>query len=66
MSSPSLDIFKEDLGGNPVWVDAVGDLENARRRVNQLASVVPGEYFIFDQRTRQILVRLGSDQIDWT
>jgi hypothetical protein len=66
MSSPSLDIFKEDLGGNPVWVAAVGDLENARRRVNQLASVVPGEYFIFDQRTRQILVRLGSDQIDWT
>jgi hypothetical protein len=66
MSSSSLDIFKEVLGGNPVWVDAVGDLENARRRVNQLASVVPGEYFIFDQRTRQILVRLGSDQIDWT
>ena len=65
MSSPSLDIFKEE-GGNPVWVDAVGDLENARRRVNQLASVFPGEYFIFDQRTRQILVRLGSDQIDWT
>ena len=66
MSSPSLDIFKEDLGGNPIWVDAVGDLENARRRVSQLVSVFPGEYFIFDQRTRQIVVRLRSDQIDWT
>jgi hypothetical protein len=66
MSSPSLDIFKEDLGGNPIWVDAVGDLENARRRVSQLVSVFPGEYFIFDQRTRQIVVRQGSDQIDWT
>jgi hypothetical protein len=66
MSSPTLDIFKEAVGGNPVWVDAVRDLENARSRVNQLASVFPGEYFIFDQRTRQILVRLGSDQIDWT
>ena len=65
MSSPTLDIFKEE-GGNPVWVAAVGDLENARRRVSQLASVIPGEYFVFDQRTRQTVVRLGSDRIEWT
>ncbi len=66
MTSPSLDIFKEDLRGSPVWVDAVRDLENARLRLSQLASAIPGNYFVFDQRTRQILVRLGSDQIDWT
>jgi hypothetical protein len=66
MSSPSLDIFKEDLGGNPVWVDAVRDLENAQRRVRQLTSSVPGEYFVFDQRTSKIVARLGSNQIDWT
>lgn len=66
MTSPSLDIFKEDLRGNPVWVDAVGDLENARLRVSQLASAIPGEYFVFDQRTRQIVVRLGSNRIEWT
>ena len=65
MTSPSLDIFKKDLQGNPVWVDAVGDLEDAPRRVNQLASAFPGEYFVFDQGTRQIVVRLGSDQTDW-
>ncbi len=66
MTSPSLDIFKKDLCGNPVWVDAVGDLEAAQRRVKQLASVSPGEYFVFDQGTRQIIVRLGSDRTDWT
>jgi hypothetical protein len=66
MTSPSLDIFKEDVGGNPIWVDAVGDLENARRRLCQLALAFPGEYFVFDQRTRQILVRLGSEPNDWT
>jgi hypothetical protein len=66
MTSRSLDIFKKDLQGNPVWVDAVGDLEDAQRRVNQLASVFPGEYFVFDQGTRQIVVRLGSDRTDWT
>jgi hypothetical protein len=66
MASPSLDIFKEDPRGNPVWVDAVGDVENARIRLNQLASVIPGDYFVFDQRTRQIVVRLGSGGIDCT
>jgi hypothetical protein len=66
MTSPSLDIFKEDLRGNPVWVDTVGDLENARLRLRQLSSVVPGKYFVFDQRTRQIVPRLGSDRIDST
>jgi hypothetical protein len=66
MNSPNLDIFKEDSAGHPIWVDAVGDLENARRRLSQLASVVPGDYFVFDQKTRQILVRLGSEQIECT
>jgi hypothetical protein len=55
MSSPALDIFKKDVRGNPVWVDAVEDLDDARSRLNQLALTLPGEYFVFDQRTRQIV-----------
>jgi hypothetical protein len=66
MTPPSLDIFKKDLRGSPVWVDAVSDLENARLRLSQLASVIPGNYFVFDQRTCQIVVRLGSGGIDCT
>jgi hypothetical protein len=66
MTSSSLDIFKEDLRGTPVWVDTVGDLENARLRLSQLASVIPGDYFVFDQRTCQVVVRLGSGGIDCT
>jgi hypothetical protein len=55
MSLPALDIFKKDQSGNPVWVDAVADLEAARHRLNQLASALPGEYFAFDQRTHKIV-----------
>jgi hypothetical protein len=66
MTSPCLDIFKKDLHGNPIWLGAVGDLENARLRLNQLASIAPGEYFVFDQRNHEIVVRLGSDRIEWT
>jgi len=51
MTSPSLDIFKEDLHGNPVWVDTDGDLQNARLRLSQLSSVIPGKYFVFNQST---------------
>jgi hypothetical protein len=55
MPSPGLDIFKKDRNGNPVWIDAVGDVEAARHRLSQLASALPGEYFAFDQRTHKIV-----------
>jgi hypothetical protein len=58
MPSPALDIFKKDIRGNPIWLDAVSELETAQLRLNQLASIIPGEYFAFDQRTHQIVARL--------
>ena len=60
-----LDIFKKDTQGNPVWLDCVADLQTARFRLKQLASLKPGEYFVFDQRTQQIaasVVQLNSGQ----
>lgn len=68
MESPSLDIFRKDVRGNPVWLDAVvADLEIARLRLSQMASAIPGEYFALDQRTHKIVVsvsRLGSDRMN--
>ena len=58
MNSAQLDIFRKDARGNPVWLDCVTDLETAGFRLNQLALVIPGEYFVFDQRTRQIVASL--------
>ncbi len=58
MNSAQLDIFRKDVRGNPVWLDCVKDLETARCRLNELASVIPGEYFVFDQRTHQIVASL--------
>jgi hypothetical protein len=53
MPLPALDIVEKDPSGNPVWVDAVSDLEAARHRLNQLASALPGEYFVFDPANSQ-------------
>jgi len=64
MFSPVLDIFKKDPGGNPIWIDAVADLETAQHRLSQLASAFPSEYFALDQRTQKVvpaLVCLSSE-----
>ena len=63
MSTPCLDIFKKDARGNPIWVDAVSDLETARVRVAQFAATLPGEYFVFDQRTNRVM-RANVDQVE--
>lgn len=65
MTTPHLDIFKKDARGNPIWLGAVGDLETARLRVAEFASGLPGEFFIFDQRTCKVL-GLDLDQIECT
>jgi hypothetical protein len=65
MTTPQLDIFRKDARGNPVWVDAAGNLEKARIRLAELAAVLPGEYFVFDQRTRKV-IHTELDQVDCT
>ena len=53
-------LFTTDNCGNPVWLEAVEDLKTANRRLSQLASVNPGEYFVFDLRNHQVPIRLES------
>jgi hypothetical protein len=53
MRLPMYNLFTEDHRGNPVWLDALADLESAHKRLLKLASVDPGDYFIFDFRTQQ-------------
>lgn len=62
MKAP-LDIFRKDVQGNPLWLDCAADLQAARFRLSELATLTPGEYFVFDQRTQEIaysLIRLNS------
>ena len=49
------DIFRKDLLGTPVWMEAVQDLETANLRVMELAGRSPGEYFVFSQETKEIV-----------
>jgi len=60
MRLPVFNLFTADARGNPVWLEAVADLETARRRLIELASTNPGEYFMFDLRSEKIVVSLVS------
>jgi hypothetical protein len=40
-----------------------GDLETARCRLSQLASLMPGEYFVFDSRTHQVVA--AAEESEW-
>jgi hypothetical protein len=55
MKAVLYDIFRRDLLGTPVWMEAVQDLETAKLRVVELATRSPGEYFVFSQESQEIV-----------
>jgi len=55
MKATPYEIFRKDLLGTPVWMEAVQDLETASRRVRELAARSPGEYFVFSQESQEIV-----------
>jgi len=59
MLVPAYDILKKDAAAL-AWVETAADLESAKLRVKELAGKSDGEYVIFDQRTREIVVRVKA------
>ena len=55
MTIAPYDIFRKDLLGTPVWMEAVQDIETAKRRMGELARRSPGEYFVFSQEDQEIV-----------
>jgi hypothetical protein len=45
----AFDIFKRLPSGNPLWITAVQDLVEAKKRMTHLAVISPAEYFIYSQ-----------------
>ena len=55
MRAAPYDIFRKDLLGTPVWMEAVQDLDTASLRVREFAARSPGEYFVFSQQSQEIV-----------
>lgn len=60
MKADAYDIFRKDLLGTPVWMEATRDLETAKLRLVAMAGCSPGEYFIFSQETQEIVSNTAS------
>jgi hypothetical protein len=59
MSSASFDILKRDGDGSLIWMEAAAELAHARDRLQQLYTASPGEYFVFDQKSQQIVAKIS-------
>jgi D-serine dehydratase len=59
MRAPHLDILKRQSDGGFVWIEAASDVRVAEERISRMAEKDPGEYFVFDQRTQQIVAKVA-------
>jgi hypothetical protein len=62
MQAASLDLLKRHADGSSTWIDAVHDIQTARSRLEQLCAASPGDYFVFDQNSQQIVVQLSTPE----
>jgi hypothetical protein len=61
LPEPIFDIFR---GGpsdkDAVWIESVEGLSSARERMQQIAVVTPGQYFVFSRSSHYILARIDT------
>ena len=60
MQSSQFDILKRHSDGSFVWLEAALNLEVARARLQELSGQTPGHYFVFDQKSQQIVAKLSN------
>jgi hypothetical protein len=60
MTLSPFDILKRHEDGSCIWLEAAQDLKGAQARLQELCAKAPGDYFVFDQKSQQIVARLST------
>jgi hypothetical protein len=60
MTAATFDILKKHEDGSFIWLEAAQSVQIARARVQELCTKTPGEYFVFDQKSQQIVAKLST------
>ena len=60
MPSTPYDILRRHHDGSFIWMEAASELSHAKDRLQQLYAAMPGEYFVFDQKSQQIVAKISS------
>ena len=55
MQETVFDIFRGRTERDAMWLEAVAGLSNARERMEIIASLTPGPYFLYSSEARSIL-----------
>jgi hypothetical protein len=58
----TVDIFRIQMDGEPVWLDSAVSLEEGRAKISELMASVPGEYFLFCQRTQEKILITSNNE----
>lgn len=57
------DIVRKDNEKASFWLESAADLSVAKSRVEQLLSFWPGEYQIFDLRTKEVVLTASESPV---
>jgi hypothetical protein len=57
---PPFDIFCGVPDKNAAWYESVEGLSNARARMEQIARIRPGKYFVFSRRDHSVLAQVET------
>ena len=49
------DIFRKLPDGQPVWLKAVAGLGEAKSELARMATICPGDYFLYDTRIGSVI-----------
>jgi hypothetical protein len=52
------DILRRHEDGSFIWLVAAPGIEIAKARMQELSAETPGNYFVFDQKSQQIVAKL--------
>ena len=55
MKELTFEVFRGLSTQNPLWLESVRGLENAKRRMERRSQEIPGDYFLFDFSTGSVV-----------
>ena len=58
---PMFDIFSRLPDGSPLWLESVEGLAQAQQRLDGLARLHPGEYFIYSEKAGGVVRRVPEE-----
>jgi hypothetical protein len=61
-NEPIFDIFSGTSDKDAVWLESVPGLSTARERMERIATVSPGAYFLYNSSSRSILARSDTSK----